>query len=50
VYENDDDIPVFDPENMEANIANQKKKKSKKNKNPEQVYEEPIEEEVEQQQ
>lgn len=50
VYENDEDIPVFDPENMEANITNQKKKKSKKNKHREEVIEEPQEEvEVEQQ-
>ncbi|MBS1889719.1 MAG: hypothetical protein JST59_00370 [Actinobacteria bacterium] len=49
MYENDEDIPVFDPDNMEANIINQKKKKSKKNKNKfrEEVVEEPAEAEEE---
>jgi len=41
VYENDDDIPVFDPENMQANITNQKKKKDKNKKRQKHVAEEP---------
>lgn len=40
MYENGEDMPVFDPDNMQGSIINQKKKKGKK-KHMEEVIEEP---------